>query len=174
MNKLRPIYLSGAVTRFHTMRTLHRQTVAEHAWGVAAVLLWLHAPHLPSAALLRAALLHDLPEVVTGDVPAPAKWDNAALSAALDMAEQAFHEAHGTADVMSALTLEEHDLLKFADMAELVLYTLAEAALGNRAALVVARRGIAHLGRTGRTFLSLRTTELIVSLEEQVNELERR
>ena len=174
MKKLRPAYQSGAVTRFHTMRTLHKQTVAEHSWGVAAVLLWLHAPALPRAELLRAAMLHDMPEMDTGDIPAPAKWEHAELNAALDLAERAFHESHGTAAVLGALTEEEQELLKFADMAELVLYALSEATMGNRNMLTIARRGVMHLGRTGRTFLSLRTTELIVSLEEQIHELEGR
>jgi len=174
MKKLRPIYDSGAVTRFHTMRVLHSQTVAEHAWGVATILLWLHAPGVPSATLLRAALLHDMAEVQTGDVPATAKWDSSKLVAALDEAERAFHLEHGTAHIDGELTVDEIRLLKFADTAELITYTLAEAHLGNRKMIEVARRGLMHLGRSGLSFINQRTTELVVSLEEQISELERK
>ena len=144
MNKLRPLYQSGAVSRFHTMRTLHRQTVAEHAWGVAVVLLWLYAPDMPPPTLLRYALLHDAAEVETGDVPATAKWNSASLSTKLRLLEEAFYEDHGI-PLHEGLTADDISVLQFCDSAELLIYALTEADLGNAAMVAVADRVVTHL-----------------------------
>jgi 5'-deoxynucleotidase len=74
------LYLSGFVQRYHTHPTLARlgQTLAHHQWGVATLLAKLHPE--PSAALLKAALWHDVGEFVSGDVPYTAKRNNVALS----------------------------------------------------------------------------------------------
>jgi hypothetical protein len=60
----------GAVQRCHTVRHQGSYSNAEHSWGVAMLLLQLY-PEYPS--VLAVALVHDIPEAVTGDVPATVK-----------------------------------------------------------------------------------------------------
>ncbi len=61
---------AGRVRRWHTIAGLN-QSVAEHSWGVA-VLLLLHDPHVTVNAL-REALIHDVHERWLGDLPTMAK-----------------------------------------------------------------------------------------------------
>jgi 5'-deoxynucleotidase YfbR-like HD superfamily hydrolase len=128
-DSLMPLYQAGEVRRFHTMRVLHPQSVGEHSWGVALMLLWLHDDKLPSAQLMRAAIAHDLPEAWTGDIPAPAKWASKDLTDALHDMEKRFELKHGMNG--HTLTAEEQDLMSFADMADLVLYCVTEISMGN-------------------------------------------
>ena len=61
MTKLSKLaYRAGYTRRWHTTSYLD-QSVAEHSWGVALIIMQNH-PN-PSANLLKAALLHDLHEV---------------------------------------------------------------------------------------------------------------
>jgi 5'-deoxynucleotidase YfbR-like HD superfamily hydrolase len=64
--------MSGKVRRWHTHHR-YSQTVADHSWGVAAILLGLE-PNISREALL-VALFHDSHEIATGDAPSYAKDD---------------------------------------------------------------------------------------------------
>ena len=172
MNKLRPLYQSGAVSRFHTMRTLHRQTVAEHAWGVAVVLLWLYAPDVPPPALLRYALLHDAAELETGDVPATAKWASRPLTKELRSLEDEFFERHGMASHQDGLSEDDIRVVQFCDSVELLIYALTEADLGNAAMIEVAQRVVVHLRNKLPTHLP-RAIQLFFSLEWQLVHLKK-
>lgn len=83
---LHQILRAGRVTRWHSNPDLAhiRETNAEHQWMVAMILhdIWPGHSPLPPA-LVRAALVHDLGEVI-GDLPGPfkaARPDIAALHA---------------------------------------------------------------------------------------------
>ena len=69
------LWKSGCVKRWHCNldRELRESgdTTASHQWRCAMLLMMLHP--LPSAHLLGCVLTHDVPEIVTGDIPAPAK-----------------------------------------------------------------------------------------------------
>lgn len=70
MRKRIEFFLDGAETeRYHTIRTLQRETVGHHSHGVAMFVVLLGG----GEAVLRAALFHDLAEYVLGDIPSPAK-----------------------------------------------------------------------------------------------------
>lgn len=77
-------YLAGKVRRWHTHHSL-TQTVADHSHGVAMLLLQRHPS--PSLDLIKAALMHDLAEYITGDIPSPAKREFIQLGRAADEAE---------------------------------------------------------------------------------------
>jgi 5'-deoxynucleotidase YfbR-like HD superfamily hydrolase len=135
------VYEAGAVRRYHTQRTSVDQTVADHTWGVIVVLMWLYFPNLPPVKLFQLAALHDVPEVITGDVPAPAKWRSAALTEALTLLEKEIGLEFG-------LTLDDYGndpVLMFADNAELVMHCIAEMRMGNKNFLPMHARGLARL-----------------------------
>src|SRR5262245_13906419 len=89
------IYESGAVRRYHAKRAVVHQTVADHCWGVCVILMWLYYPDLPPNKKLQRALMHDAPELITGDIPAPAKWRSPELKTALAKLEQQVSEELG-------------------------------------------------------------------------------
>jgi len=115
----------AAVKRFHTMR-MEAQTVADHSHGVILALL---AVGCGGQDLLVAAALHDVAELVTGDVPAPAKWKSPSLLDALAAMEADFHAEHG---IDYNLTEEEKIALNWADAYDLAIKCLEEIQRGNR------------------------------------------
>lgn len=124
------LYESGAVKRYHAKRTHVFQTVADHAWGVALLITRLH-PN-PRADLLKAAILHDAHEVITGDVPYTVKAANPELKKLLTRLEVYAEETIGLGRSLHDLPPEDFFWLKAADMMELVLYCRSEMMLGNK------------------------------------------
>jgi putative hydrolase of HD superfamily len=84
------------VTRSAFTSESHAESVAEHTWRVAlmATLLAPHFPDVDAARLVRMCLVHDLGEVIGGDIPAP---------------EQARRRAEGASEGKSVA--ERRDLL---------------------------------------------------------------
>ena len=158
------IYAGGAVKRYHVMDTLRQQTNAEHSFGVAW-LVYLLTDRRPSIGLLMAALSHDLPEQVTGDLPAPAKR-------ALGISEQfaAYEEQILDAAAMIAypITAFEERVLKLADTAELCLYCIKELGMGNRQMDAVYQRGMGYIAEMDALWPTAR--ELVHVLEEKYRE----
>lgn len=132
------------VTRFHTVRTIRQQTVGEHSHGVALLVIAVYPE--ASANLLKAALCHDLAEAFTGDTPATAKWASPQLTEALEALERQFIRDYGLHHELSEL---EAKVLKWADMAELVLYGMEEYLMGNRYAAEFINNGISYLTSMG-------------------------
>lgn len=131
---------AGAVKRYHTVDTLRQQTVAEHSWGVAMILLT--CVPFPSRELVSQALYHDMAEVLTGDVPATAKWNWPEFASAEQRSADDFHRQYGYQEHLQPW---EFELLKLADGLEGFSFCLREVELGNRLMLVVGRRWEAHL-----------------------------
>lgn len=69
------------VKRWHNVNVAREQTVAEHSWMVAFIALQLfnnsstnvQDDRVSALNLVIGALVHDSPEIVTGDFPSPAK-----------------------------------------------------------------------------------------------------
>jgi 5'-deoxynucleotidase YfbR-like HD superfamily hydrolase len=129
------IQRSARVLRYHTEDTLQKQTVGEHTYLVMWW-VWVLSGGAPSAALLMAALAHDTPEVVTGDVPAPTKR-RVGLRQAYEAMEDDVYEAIGYA--APALSTQERKLLKLADLLEGLMFCVSEIERGNRMILSVLR-----------------------------------
>lgn len=67
----------GHVKRWHNVNTIRQQTLAEHQYMVMLIALHLSMKIIAdeefSMHVLITAMFHDMPEVVAGDMPTPAK-----------------------------------------------------------------------------------------------------
>lgn len=118
----------GDVVRNHTYPTLLDQTVAQHSFNMACIVLTVTDGEA-SKELLKACLFHDLHEQYTGDVPAPVKWNNETLHASLYEIQEEFDAGFF---IKCELTPQEESLLHFADSLEFQIYCCEELMLGNR------------------------------------------
>jgi len=109
---LRRVFRAGFVSRWHTNPDLAHtcDRIDGHSARVARIILALH-PN-PSLALIRAALIHDDGESVTGDVPMMTK--SGRLRAELEAAEGAASRALW-GDALPMLSGDDHAWLKLAD-----------------------------------------------------------
>lgn len=155
--------------RCHTQRVIHSQSVGEHTFGALAILDVI-APDCRKE-VWRALLYHDAPEAITGDVPAPAKWENADLERALRRIEQNILVEHG---LMTELTEEETGLLKFADIMELILYGLEEMAMGNRGVVRMVNAAFDALRVRGLLYVTEQAVTLLRSAHTTFSTLEKR
>jgi 5'-deoxynucleotidase YfbR-like HD superfamily hydrolase len=133
----------GKVKRYHTVDTIKNETVAQHTYGVMSIIADL-CHGVPSTNLMMAALCHDIAEQVTGDIPAPAKWDYPELSEAIKNAEAKIEEEYG---VVYRLTPTEQTLLKAADTLDLIYFCIEERQLGNIGIESIYYKGIGALGK---------------------------
>ena len=118
--------LSGQTTRWHMHPCMPPQNVADHSWHVA-IILSLIDPDC-SANDLKTALLHDVAELVHGDISAVVKRSDAAMA-----------KSHNEAEAATLFRWTGHDgkhthAIKVADkLADLWQFAL-QSRLGNREA----------------------------------------
>lgn len=120
----------GQTVRFHGTNPLSRpETVFHHSASVAAILLQI-VPEECTPELLAAAITHDLPEGVTGDIPAPVKmlFENSKLE---KMEEDVLSFYNMFYDRTEELTTAQKSLLKSADRLDAMLTCLMERMRGN-------------------------------------------
>ncbi len=101
--------------------------MGHHSASVCAILLRLD-PSV-SRELLVTALMHDVAEVYTGDIPYPFKRDNDRARDYIVEAEEEWMNEHDIPD--PEISPEEYQLLRLADMVDLVLSSLEEVGKGN-------------------------------------------
>jgi 5'-deoxynucleotidase YfbR-like HD superfamily hydrolase len=152
---------AGAVKRYHVKRTHRIQTIAEHTFGmlmlVKQVIQLSDVPFARTALLYEAILHHDLPELFTGDIPAPIKRVHPELGPLMDSIEEELKPLHQDFDI----TAEEGALLKWADRMELVLWCLEEYRMGNTYTKPTVARGLGWI-------LAARLPECCRELTEEV------
>lgn len=153
---------AGAVKRYHVKRTHRTQSVAEHTFGMLMLVKQVTRGRgefgLQARAVLYEAILHhDLPELMTGDVPAPIKRAHPELGPLMDSIEQELYPLYQEFD----LTTEEGALLKWADRMELVLWCLEEVRMGNDYLKPTVARGLGWV-------LAARLPECCVDLTNEV------
>lgn len=143
------VLTSGEVTRFHAVPSVFiKQTVAQHAWGVATLFTFIKTDPRPDA--IMHALTHDMHELFTGDVPFTAKREVEDLALLLETAEVTYGDKH--LFNMPRITEAEKLVLKFADMLEGLRWT----AFNERAPHIVHGRwheAIVALANSGRASL---------------------
>ena len=122
---------SGAVRRCHVLRTIGEHNVAEHSWNVA-ILVNLITSWRPTLSMLQWALVHDAPEMETGDVPAPVKWEHPEIEERLRAIEHRwFEDMQVPGRIWSDLPGGERMLVKFCDSAELGFWVVDQMRMGN-------------------------------------------
>ena len=138
------------ITRWSLMHSTRAESLSEHTCDTAllAHLLCLIAKHYTGTpcrpeVVAVAALYHDAPEIITGDMPTPVKYHSAALRDAYKALETesvrsmaALLPAELAAELTpcmdgSALTAEEHRLLKAADRLSALIKCTEEQRSGN-------------------------------------------
>ncbi len=122
------LWSTGRVKRWHAFPIIGEQNVADHSWGVALIVMEVAEDHL-SVNLMRAAITHDSAEFYTGDMPYQTKKRWPQLAVALEICEQDVERVH---NIDWVLTGEQREILKWADMFELLLFADYQADLGNR------------------------------------------
>jgi 5'-deoxynucleotidase YfbR-like HD superfamily hydrolase len=142
LERLKILRAGGGVIRYHTWPTLRQQRVSEHTFGVMQILAEITPPAQLSRNLLLAAMNHDVSELLTGDIPSPAKTFYPDLRAAANAATTDFEESLG---IRLSLTKKEAALLKWADMYECLIWSLEEMQMGNRRVQVIVRNAIDYL-----------------------------
>lgn len=140
--KIRTARKAGRVQRYHTSEVLRTEDVAQHTFNMLNLLMIMTEGSV-SVNLMKAALLHDQGEYVTGDIPSPVKK---ALGhyheiAAMEEAAVNFIHKQGT----PKLTKWEHLLLKVADNMDGLIKCTEEVKLGNRDLVPVGRVYVTYL-----------------------------
>lgn len=134
------------VSRFSTCRTLHKESVAEHVFFTTLYSLvvgeWIERTYdinINFRKLLSRAILHDLEECITGDIPRDFKHMDADLNKHInEMAEQGFQKVieslfqFGSVSVWTSTWKNAKDdsiegkILAFADFLSVVSYVYEE------------------------------------------------
>lgn len=134
------IRLAGQVIRYHTWPHIRQQSVGEHSWQVARILLSI-APVYPG--LLKHAILHDIGEIGTGDLPYPVKANNDLLGKLMnDLEEETIENLCNRWGVQSGHELSEQErwIFKLAEFIEMWEWGMEEVIRGNNFAQLVVTR----------------------------------
>ena len=128
-----------SVKRFHVVRHVAvPETVGHHTCNMINLIFILYqgSPPLP---LVHRALMHDVPEAVTGDIPAHTKWHIPLFAEILKNIEEVVVRDLGIPHPHLA-PLEEA-VLRFVDILELCLKSIEEVDAGNEVFKEIFGRG---------------------------------
>lgn len=138
------------VTRYNSAAIHRTENVAEHSWYISWICLRLfhlikdvhHDKYkIDLGTLLSKSLLHDLPEMLTGDIPRPFKHFNSDIRNAIDRAEtEIFTKYCNDNDIpkevhhstLSAKEGLDGEVVKLADVLCVIGYVAEEIQMGNR------------------------------------------
>jgi len=132
---------AGSVRRGHNLDQHNECTIAQHSYNLANLILMLHPD--PSFELIKAALWHDVPERWLGDIPSPAKHNNAGLRREYEELEDQIYKSLDMLDLYQGLSDEDRIWLKACDCLELEIWAVEQLDLGNNRVMPV----IAKLGQ---------------------------
>lgn len=134
MLRLAEIMRASTVKRWHIVNTSRTQSLAEHSFNVCFIARALcRHMGINDENVMKAALEHDLDEVVLGDLPTPFKKEMAKRGVKVDMAKM-------NCAPERELNPMERDVLKMADYID-AIHFLTENGVGQHANEV--REGIA-------------------------------
>lgn len=115
------------VRRYHTWPVLRHQTVGEHSHRLALIVMEVYPAC--SKELLMAVALHDLSEAISGDMPSTFKWRFPEVGKALNESTTKLETDLG---LRVPLSEAEAKILKWCDLAELLVFAIDEVWMGNR------------------------------------------
>jgi 5'-deoxynucleotidase YfbR-like HD superfamily hydrolase len=121
---------AGMVKRLHTVQTINGNTVSQHVYGGLIILMDLvkRSPNVVlTPDMMQEFIFHDVPELETGDIPAPTKRT---IGLELHEMETQIMAEHGIQP--KVLSEEEKKLIKCADYLDLGFFCLHEVRMGNR------------------------------------------
>lgn len=116
---IKNVLMSGDVERFHAVPGITKQKLSEHQWGVSILVQHLY-PNCRKEVVLT-ALTHDVPELVTGDIPATFKWSYPEVREFITKFENKIEKDW---DIHFNLSSSEYDMLKICDMLEGMVYCI--------------------------------------------------
>jgi 5'-deoxynucleotidase YfbR-like HD superfamily hydrolase len=124
----RSVYLAGKVTRYHAWPTLNIQTIADHSWRVATLVVEVFG--MPRAEVFIYALYHDCGEMFSGDLPFMVKTAVPGLADAMKTAEAYGLDQLGVK--LPELSPLERAQVKIADLLEMHEFGALEVEMGNQ------------------------------------------
>ncbi len=148
---------AGEIKRYHTHPIIGEQTVGSHTYGVVQLVRIL-ANDLLSVELLCAALDHDVPELLTGDIPFTAKRMSTELKILIDNLEAKVIADYG---LSPSLTAVEYNILKQADLLEMGFFAIRQIELGNKNCYEVVENVLAALTDTTPTINGTDLTNIL-------------
>lgn len=141
------------IVRYSQMPKVHNETVAEHSYYVALFSIQicddLGLSEKQKASAMKMALVHDLPEIYTSDLPSDIKRDNKGLSEILKTVEDKVIDINMPEyrDIYDKLEKGKHSelvpaIVKLADILSVYQYTLHEESLGNKLMIGIRRDSV--------------------------------
>lgn len=130
------------VNRWHTRQPIFEETVGNHTANVALLVHYLTDGEA-SRELLYAALIHDIGEFYTGDLPAPVKHDSPELATRVHELDYQYLDQQNIEAPMLAET--EKNLLRAADIVDLLFVSRLELQVGNDDFYEVFWRGVSYI-----------------------------
>ena len=116
---------AGSIVRYHNRPTAQRQTVGEHTWRVLVIYTELYG--MPRAEVYQNIIYHDVPEIITGDIPFMAKRYYPELKKILNQIEQKYDATYLH---LPAITEEEVAQIKVADLLEMLFFAIDDYHMG--------------------------------------------
>jgi len=138
MSFIRDVYRLKCIVRYSNIPRIKDETVAEHGFFVAAIVMELHSRYEFDLGLaLKMAIAHDIPEMELNDCPHIIKKKYPAIKAAYNECEKqvastlpaAVREGVEGYDSQSSI---EASIVHLADIIQCIQYSGMEVQLGNR------------------------------------------
>jgi hypothetical protein len=127
---------AGRIRRYHAWPTIQVQTVGEHSWQVALIYEQIFGEL--SSPVERYIRLHDVAELVVGDIPFPTKANNPELKAAFNAVEDSALETMGV--TLPGLAPVIRTKIKICDLLEMACFGMMEYEMGNQLAIPIIQR----------------------------------
>jgi len=130
---------AGTVLRYHAWPTIQVQTIGEHCWQVA--LIYEHIFGTLSSPVEKFIRMHDVTELVMGDIPFPTKRNNPDLKAAFNAAEEKVLVQLGVE--MPVIEPVDAIRIKVCDLLEMTAFGMIDRELGSMLAVPIILRTMA-------------------------------
>jgi hypothetical protein len=130
---------AGTIKRYACWPTIQTQTVGEHCWQVAMIYEQIFGALSPPVE--KFIRLHDVAELVMGDIPFPTKRNHPALKEAYNRAEE--NVLIGLGVEMPELDPIERIRVKVCDLLEMTAFGMIDRELGSMLAVPIIYRTMA-------------------------------